>query len=568
MPPPAATLAQAWGASARRLSTAAAAAAAHGPIVDVAVVGGGVVGSALAARLGASPRARGLRVALIEPHPPAQSLAQCAALPADARVYAITPSSQRTLADAGGAWAGVASVRAPVFDAMQVWDALGPGYTRFEARHAGADQLGWVVEGRVLQAALFEALQRQAAAAAPAGAVIALHAGVGLRSLWLPPDAAAAGPALPAAARLPAASAGDDAATGGPHALARLELTDGTALRARLVVGADGGASPVRAAAGIGTWGWDYDQRAVVATVATAAPHRTAWQRFLPEGPLALLPLWGATSSVVWSTSPAHAAALCGASAADFAAAVDAALTAPPGEYQAAVAGGRVADGGPPRPFGGMGGGGGGGGGEGGWQQPYQQREDALPLDPLTWLVRAGAAAADAAAAGASAASGEPFAAAPHVTGTLGARHSFPLRWATAGAYVRPRLALVGDAAHSVHPLAGQGLNLGLGDAEELARVLAGGAAAGADPGSLALLRAYEASRGAHNLAMMAAVDAIKRVFMARPGGAPGGLPGWVRAPPLLEPWVVARNVGMALLHAATPLKAAVAQLAMGGRGQ
>ena len=104
------------------------------------------------------------------------------------------------------------------------------------------------------------------------------------------------------------------------------------------------------------------------------------------------------------------------------------------------------------------------------------------------------------------------------------------------------------------------------------ARVLAGGAAAGADPGSLALLRAYEASRGAHNLAMMAAVDAIKRVFLARPGGGPGGLPGWCAAAggggALLEPWVVARNVGMALLHAATPLKAAVAQLAMGGRGQ
>lgn len=336
-------------------------------------------------------------------------------------------------------------------------------------------------------------------------------------------------------------------------------------------MGADGAQSAVRAAARIGTYGWDYDQRAVVATVETDTPHSTAWQRFLPEGPVAVLPLWGRLSSIVWSTTHAHAETLTSKSLSPeaFTRALNAALTAPPAEFQAAVAGGKPEDGGPPLPFGGMGGraahaAAAAASSSVGPDAPYSQARDALPLDPLTLLVRAGAKAADALAAASSRASGEAWQAPPRITATVSPRLSFPLRWSTATSYVRPRLALIGDAAHTVHPLAGQGLNLGLGDAEELAVTLAQGAAAGADPGSLAQLRRYEAARARHNLLMMGALDGVKRAFTSKPGCGPGGLP--VGAP-LLEPWVVARNLGLSLLHGASPLKSAIAKFAMGGGG-
>jgi ubiquinone biosynthesis monooxygenase Coq6 len=568
----------------RRLASTSSTAADY-TTVDVAIVGGGVVGSALAARLARSPRVAGLKVAVIEAAPPTHSLDRCTtdALP-DPRVFAITPASQRLLADCG-AWPAVARVRAPAYSSMQVWDALGPGYFRFESSYTGDAQLGWIVENRLLHAALFDVLQAHVAAGAGAGpgADVSLHCPAGLRSLWLPPPTAG-GPPLPAPARQPPGGGGGGGSPDtSPHALARLELTDGTRLKARLVVGADGAASGVRAAARIGTWGWDYDQRGVVATVRTAAPHATAWQRFLPEGPLAVLPLWGDLSSVVWSTTPAHAEALCDRSAGGplaspqaFTAALNAALSAPPSEFQAAMAGGSPADGAPAHPFGGMGAGqaaaaarGSGGSGSasassGDADGLYHQATDALSLDPLSAVVRAGAAAADALAALAASTSGEPWLPPPVAVETRGPRLSFPFRMSKANSYVGPRVALIGDAAHSVHPLAGQGLNLGLGDAEELAACLAGSSAAGADPGSLAQLRRYGRARAGSNLVLMGAMDGIKRAFTSRPGAGPGGLPV---GGALLEPWTVARNVGMALLQGARPLKVQIARYAAAGAG-
>ena len=548
-------------------------------VVDIAICGGGVVGSALAARLASSPRMQGLKVAVIEAKAPSHTLEECKSAGApDPRVFAITPSSMRTLSDAG-AWDAITSTRrAPIFDQMQVWDALGPGYTRFHANYNGDNQLGWIIEQRVLQAALWETLQRYAARAPGSGkgADVTLLCPASVRSFWLPPAPDA--PPLPPAAK---AAHKEDTETG-PHALAKLELSDGSTLKARLVVGADGAQSTVRSAARIGTWGWDYDQRGVVATVTTAEPHSTAWQRFLPEGPLAILPLWDNISSVVWSTTPQHAEALCAkegplGSAEAFTVALNAALRTPPADYQAIVAGGSVADGGPPHPFGGM------GKGQGSHVNSsstrdndtscssygrlgalYDQNRDALQLDPLTALTRAGAKAADGLAALAASTSGEPWQSPPLITATVGPRLSFPFRLSKANSYVRPRVALIGDAAHTVHPLAGQGLNLGIGDAEELASALAHASTAGADPGGMAALRRYERARAAHNLLMMGAMDVIKRVFTGRPGMGPGSLP--LAPPGLLEPWVVARNVGMCLLQGSKPLKAHIARYAMGGR--
>jgi 2-octaprenylphenol hydroxylase len=107
------------------------------------------------------------------------------------------------------------------------------------------------------------------------------------------------------------------------------------------------------------------------------------------------------------------------------------------------------------------------------------------------------------------------------VLGELGpcsARAGFPLQALHAPRYCAPRAALVGDAAHTVHPLAGQGMNLGLLDAAALARTLEDALLAGEDPGDLKVLRRYERERKGDNLAMLLALDALHRVF---------ALPGW-----------------------------------------
>jgi ubiquinone biosynthesis monooxygenase Coq6 len=212
------------------------------------------------------------------------------------------------------------------------------------------------------------------------------------------------------------------------------------------------------------TVGWRYDASAVVATVATEA-HGTAWQRFLPSGPLALLPFRAGSgcSSVVWTTTPRHAAALVAAAPDAFAAEVDDALQGA-GRYAGAEPGG---------------------------------------------LARAVAAAAGALA-------GEPageWLPPPRVGAAAGAAPAacFPLAFAHAASYAAPRLALAGDAAHAAHPLAGQGLNLGIADAVVLARTLAAAVAAGRDVGDALVLSEYARDAAAGNAPMLAALDGAQQ---------------------------------------------------------
>ena len=212
---------------------------------------------------------------------------------------------------------------------------------------------------------------------------------------------------------------------------ARLTLQDGRRLSCQLVIGADGGQSVARELAGIGRSGWTYDQTAVVAHLQTEKPHReTAWQRFLPSGPIAFLPLRDGRVSLVWSTSPAEAAALQAASAEEF--------------------GERVA------------------------------------------------------------------VASDHVLGRVtlaSARAGFPLALWHAREYVRPRLALVGDAAHTIHPLAGQGVNLGFLDCASLVQVLAEASARNEELHELRVLRRYERWRRSENAVVLATCDTLNRLF-------------------------------------------------------
>lgn len=351
---------------------------------EVIIAGGGMVGSALACLLGQA----GKRVAVLEAAAPA---AFSAADPFDVRVSALSRASQRMLLGAG-AWGRVLAMRAAPYERMQVWDATGSGQIGFDAADLGEPDLGHIVENRVLQLALL--------------ATLADYPTV---DVFCP-------------ARLESFACESAGVT--------VLLQDGRQLQAQLLVGADGAQSVVRHLAQVPVSVEDYGQKGLVCTVQTALPHAdTAWQRFLPGGPLAFLPL--------------------------------------PEAHHCSIV----------------------------WTLPADRADAMLALDEPRFCIELAQA----------------------LEGRLGAvvavgeRAAFPLRGMHAGAYVQERIALLGDAAHTIHPLAGQGVNLGFKDAAELASQLL--AAQRADWGSLKVLRRYERARRGDNLLTQKAMEGFRLLF-------------------------------------------------------
>ncbi|HET7563112.1 MAG TPA: FAD-dependent oxidoreductase [Rhodanobacteraceae bacterium] len=231
------------------------------PALDIAVVGGGMIGAAGALALAK----RGFKVALLEAREPAPWQASD---PEDLRVIALAPSSARLL-DEIGAWRSIEAARVSPYRRMYVWDAESGAELDFESTRDGRAQLGWIVENKLIAWTLWNALEA-----------------AGVRRLC------------------PAEVQGFEARAG----RIVLELAEGEPLPASLLVIADGGGSRLRELAGIEVQGRDYHQRAVVAHVASEHPHAgTAWQRFTDEGPIALLPLADGRSSIVWSLPEARA---------------------------------------------------------------------------------------------------------------------------------------------------------------------------------------------------------------------------------------------------------------------
>ena len=231
---------------------------------DVAIVGGGIAGAALAAALGNAQ----LRIALLSREPPP--------LPAggslDPRVYAISPANAALLR-ALGAWDRIDPAQLTAVRAMRVLGDAPAARIEFDAYRGGEGELAWIVEDSRLQAALGAALAQQAGVDRMTADLRALHAD--------------------------------------PEGVT-LQLEGGRSLRARLVVGADGARSAVRALSGIECDARGYGQSAVVANFACGKPHEgVAWQWFLGGPVLALLPLPGNHLSMVWSTYEAEAARLC-----------------------------------------------------------------------------------------------------------------------------------------------------------------------------------------------------------------------------------------------------------------
>ncbi len=357
--------------------------------VDVAIVGGGMVGATLALLLAAEARVRAERIVMVEPRPVSPP---APGSPPGLRVSAIAPVNRARLA-ALGVWERLDARRIASVERMAVWHETvppdSPDVLHFDAAESGAAELGCIVENDALQAALQEACRE--------------------RGITLLNDSLQALTIHPACARL-------------QLGLARVD--------AELVVGADGAASTVRTLLQMPATTREYGQRGIVATITTQRSHGgTAFQRFLATGPLALLPLPGNTCSIVWSATGERAAELL-----------------------------------------------------------------AMPVEQFN-------AELTAASAG--------------VLGTLelaSERASFPLRRLAAGSYAAPRVVLVGDAAHVIHPLAGQGVNQGLEDAAALAAQLALRPAR-ESPGALRALRRYERERRAGNALVGEVVDGLDRLF-------------------------------------------------------
>lgn len=228
--------------------------------VDIAILGGGLNGAALACALANGPHS----VVVVEPHPPGSPTEDW-----DSRVYAYSPGNVDWIKSLGG-WDE--SVRAQAVFQMRIWGDDG-GRLTFDALDAGLPDLAWIAENNRMQASLWRAFQ--------------------------------------AAANVKTVAARAESVTWGTDGHHTLHLAGGGQLRTRLLVAADGAHSWLRQQAGIGIQSEDYRHVGVVANFSTESPHRgIAFQWFRGDGVLAWLPLPGKRISMVWSTPPDHAAEL------------------------------------------------------------------------------------------------------------------------------------------------------------------------------------------------------------------------------------------------------------------
>jgi len=390
-------------------------------VFDVAIVGGGMVGASCALALAGSGRS----VVLIE------GVAQdSAAQPSfDERTTALGNASRRIF-EGLGVWERM-QPQAAAIRAIHVSEAGRFGFARLNAAAQGIEAFGYVVANRVIGEALWSALAH--------AALVSVRVPARPQTVEIAPDAVT------------------------------LTIEDAVGarerLQARLVVAADGAHSLVRAAAGIEAEVEDYGQIALVVNARADRPHDgTAFERFTSAGPLAVLPLWDGSFTVVWTVAPEQAAHLL---AVDDAAFLE--------ELQSSF----------------------------GWRAGCFVR--------------------------------------------VGRRASYALKLTRAAASVALRTALIGNAAQALHPVAGQGFNLGLRDAAALAELIAAG---GADPGAAALLGEFAAWRASDRRGVIRFTDGLIKLF------------GDGRASV-----AVLRNLGLLLFDLVPPAKRALARVSAGFGG-
>lgn len=355
---------------------------------DVIVAGGGLNGPALALALAQS----GLSVTVVDAAPARQRATDSF----DGRAYALALASQKLLG-AIGVWTGIAGDAQPMMEVKaadgHAGEGAAPFFLHFDSRELDQSPVGYMLEDRFLYRAFLDAMETSPK--------ITLIHEIQVTAQEVEPGGIA------------------------------VTLSDGRVLRAKLLVGADGRRSGVAERAGITREGWDYGQIALVTAIDHERPHNgIAHQFFMPSGPLAILPLAGNRSSIVWSETAENARTIAALDDEDFLAVLR------------------------PR-FG-----------------------DFLGKITLA-----------------------------------GPRFSYPLNLTLAKAYAAPRVALVGDAAHGVHPIAGQGLNLGLRDVAALAEVLVEAMRRGEDIGAVDVLERYQGWRRFDSTSLALGMDTVNKLF-------------------------------------------------------
>ena len=398
---------------------------------EVAVVGGGLVGTALGLALG---RAGAAAVVIEADGEPGRG-----ANPYDARPIALSRGSRRIL-HALGVWEAIADDVTPI-TRIHVSDRGHFGFARLRAEDHGVDALGYVLPAAILGRALGAAATSTHGLRVLRPALATELAGdgrAGVRVAVAPP-AGRAGETLP------------------------------SAVDARLVVLSDGGRSPLRERLGVAVRERDYGQWAITARVEARLAHGgVAYERFTADGPLALLPMADRHCGLVWSVDAATGARLVALDDAGFLAALGDAFGTRLGGFVAA-----------------------------------------------------------------------------------GPRGAFPLQLVTARSVVGERFAIIGNAANHLHPVAGQGLNLGLRDAAALVEVVVEALREGGDPGDATVLARFAAWRSADQRLVSRATDGLVRLFSNR-----------------LAPLIVARDLGLLAFDLLAPAKRRFGEHAMGLAGR
>ncbi|KAG0244987.1 hypothetical protein B0O80DRAFT_418175 [Mortierella sp. GBAus27b] len=512
---------------------------------DVVIVGGGIAGSALACALASGKASSTQKIALIEafglsdhvrfsPRPDQYSN----------RVSSLTPKSVAFLKKIG-VWAELDPSRVTPLEGMQVWDGVSGARITFDAANVNGTRasflhqvfsgpratidnnssshratefqdtttgtpeispLAWMAENLHVQFGL----QKQLVAHQTNGIQLDMFEKTKVQGITANPTTEA------------------ERTQNGPGGVdisdwPVIELDNGKKLQTRLLIGADGVNSPVRSFAKIESLGWDYSQFGLVATLqidplTSTAPGNgkgIAWQRFLPTGPIAMLPLNNGLASLVWSTTPKIAQDLKKLPPRDFCALVNAGFSASPAELEY-LYNNIGPDGQPLVDF----------------QQEIEWRASVREMDESASVHGSGSIDA------------KP----PKVVDVQeNTRAPFPLRMRNSNSYVEDRVVLVGDAAHTVHPLAGQGLNQGLADVECLARVIEQSLLSGSDIGNIHSLTPYSSERFLPNLAMLGTVDKLSKLYNTDFG-----------------PVVWARSLGLTAVDNMEPIKSEIMKFAMG----
>lgn len=351
----------------------------------------------------------------------------------DGRTTAISFGSCRVI-EAAGAWDALQQDACAIED-IRIMESGSATLLEFLVKDVEGDAFGWIVENRLLRKNLFAQLAQ-------------------LKSVE-----------HKAPAKVRDYSVDDDGVD--------VHMADGSVLRAKLVIGADGRNSFTRNWMGINTRGWSYHQRAVVCIVNHENPHNNiAIEDFRGEGPFAVLPM----------------------------------MDDEDGRHRSSIV----------------------------WTEHCAEKESAVHWDDATF----------------DTALQERFPAFYGKVSCAGRRFSYPLGLIHAHSYIGPRMALVGDAAHGIHPIAGQGLNLGLRDIAALAELVVQAKRKGEDVGSETLLETYQRQRRFDNMVMAAATDTLNKLFSNN-----------------ITPLRILRKAGLRMVQNVAPARKFFMRQAMGAAG-